>query len=188
MSKCKVLHINKGQWKNHPQQEIVAGQTLDNMDKNETYKYLSSKQSFKIDHTQAMGQITQEFRDRLTRLLKTKLHSRNLTRVINTFAIPVLTFSIGITKWSLTDIENIHILIQTELTKHRMSHPNAQEVPSRETRGDQGEEVHWHPPGQKNITPPGPEVNPKDNPEKIRRLGDFNYRNAQRVIIRTLES
>nr|CAH7761117.1 unnamed protein product [Callosobruchus chinensis] len=62
-----------------------------------------------------------------------------------------------------------------------------QEVPSRETRGDQGEEVHWHPPGQKNITPPGPEVNPKDNPEKIRRLGDFNYRNAQRVIIRTLE-
>nr|CAH7751594.1 unnamed protein product [Callosobruchus chinensis] len=63
----------------------------------------------------------------------------------------------------------------------------SQEVPSRETRGDQGEEVHWHPPGQKNITPPGPEVNPKDNPEKIRRLGDFNYRNAQRVIIRTLE-
>nr|CAH7761429.1 unnamed protein product [Callosobruchus chinensis] len=63
----------------------------------------------------------------------------------------------------------------------------SQEVPSRETRGDQGEEVHWHPPGQKNITPPGPEVNPKDNPEKIQRLGDFNYRNAQRVIIRTLE-
>nr|CAH7767568.1 unnamed protein product [Callosobruchus chinensis] len=56
-----------------------------------------------------------------------------------------------------------------------------------ETR-DQGEEVHWHPPGQKNITPPGPEVNSKENPEKIRRLGDFNYRNAQRVIIRTLES
>nr|CAH7745316.1 unnamed protein product [Callosobruchus chinensis] len=63
----------------------------------------------------------------------------------------------------------------------------SQEVPSRETRGDQGEEVHWHPPGQKNITPPGPEVNPKDNPEKIRRLGDFNFRNAQRVNIRTLE-
>nr|CAH7725489.1 unnamed protein product [Callosobruchus chinensis] len=88
MSKCKALHINKGQWKNHPEQEIVAGQTLDNMDKNETYKYLGFNQSIKIDHTQVKGQLTQEFRDRLIRLLKTKLNSRNLTKAINTFAIP----------------------------------------------------------------------------------------------------
>nr|CAH7731196.1 unnamed protein product [Callosobruchus chinensis] len=126
MSKCKALHINKGQWKNHPEQEIVAGQTLDNMDKNETYKYLGFNQSVKIDHTQVKGQLTQEFRDRLIRLLKTKLNSRNLTKAINTFAIPVLTYSFGIIKWSHTDIETIHILIQTQLTKHRMSHPNAQ--------------------------------------------------------------
>nr|CAH7720376.1 unnamed protein product [Callosobruchus chinensis] len=126
MSKCKALHINKGQWKNHPEQEIVAGQTLDNMDKNETYKYLGFNQSVKIDHTQVKGQLTQEFRDRLIRLLKTKLNSRNLTKAINTFAIPVLTYSFGIIKWSRTDIETIHILIQTQLTKHRMSHPNAQ--------------------------------------------------------------
>nr|CAH7762385.1 unnamed protein product [Callosobruchus chinensis] len=121
MSKCKALHINKGQWKNHPKQEIVAGQTLDNMDKNETYKYLGFNQSVKIDHTQAKGQLTQEFRDRLIRLLKTKLNSRDLTKAINTFAIPVLTYSFGIIKWSHTDIENIHILIRTELTKHHIN-------------------------------------------------------------------
>nr|CAH7768812.1 unnamed protein product [Callosobruchus chinensis] len=84
MSKCKALHINKGQWKNHPEQEIVAGQKLDNMDKNETYKYLGFNQSVKMDHTQAKGQLTQELRDRLIRLLKTKLNSRNLTKAINT--------------------------------------------------------------------------------------------------------
>nr|CAH7751268.1 unnamed protein product [Callosobruchus chinensis] len=98
-SKCKALHINKGQWKNHPEQEIVAGQTLDNMDKNETYKYLGFNQSVKIDHTQVKGQLTQEFRDRLIRLLKTKLNSRNLTKAINTFAILVLTYSFGIINW-----------------------------------------------------------------------------------------
>nr|CAH7765224.1 unnamed protein product [Callosobruchus chinensis] len=80
MSKCKALHTNKGQWKNHPEQEIVAGQTLDNMDKNETYKYLGFNQSVKIDRTQAKGQLTQEFRDRLIRLLKTKLNSRTHLR------------------------------------------------------------------------------------------------------------
>ncbi|VEN43616.1 unnamed protein product [Callosobruchus maculatus] len=31
----------------------------------------------------------------------------------------------GCGKWSHTDIENIHILIRIELTKHRMPHPNA---------------------------------------------------------------
>nr|CAI5861928.1 unnamed protein product [Callosobruchus analis] len=61
----------------------------------------------------------------LMKLLKTKLNSRNLTKAMNTFAILVLTYSFGIIKWSHTDIENIHILIRTELTKHRMSHPNA---------------------------------------------------------------
>nr|CAH7754542.1 unnamed protein product [Callosobruchus chinensis] len=91
MSKCKAIHINKGQWKNHPEQEIVACQTLDNMDKNETYKYLGFNQSVKIDHTQSKGHLTQEFRDRLIRLLKTKLNSRNPTKAIKTFAIPILT-------------------------------------------------------------------------------------------------
>nr|CAH7741666.1 unnamed protein product [Callosobruchus chinensis] len=122
MSKCEALHINKGQWKNHPEKQIVAGQTLDNMDKNETYKYLGFNQSVKINHTQAKGQLTQEFRDRLIRLQKTKLE---ILLKPNTFAIPVLTYSFGIIKWSHTDIENIHILIRTELTKHRISHPNA---------------------------------------------------------------
>ncbi|VEN51470.1 unnamed protein product [Callosobruchus maculatus] len=125
MSKCKVLHINKGQWKNQPEKEVVTGQPLDNMDKDETYKYLGFNQNVKIDHTQVKAQLTQEFKDRLIKLLKTKLNSKNLTKAINTFAIPVLTYSFGIIKWSHTDIENIHILIRTELTKHRMSHPNA---------------------------------------------------------------
>nr|CAI5828319.1 unnamed protein product [Callosobruchus analis] len=49
---------------------------------------------------------------------------KNLTKTINTFAIPVLTYSFGIIKWSHTDIENIHILIRTQFTQHRMSHPN----------------------------------------------------------------
>nr|CAH7731452.1 unnamed protein product [Callosobruchus chinensis]CAH7767408.1 unnamed protein product [Callosobruchus chinensis] len=101
--------------------------------------YLGFNQSVKIDHTQAKGQLTQEFRDRLIRLLKTKLNSRNLTKAINTFAIPVLTYSFGIIKWSHTDIENIHILIRTELTKHRMSHPNARK--QRQTGNKGAEEL-----------------------------------------------
>nr|CAH7763876.1 unnamed protein product [Callosobruchus chinensis] len=95
------------------------------MDKNETYKYLGFNQSVKIDHTQVKGQLTQEFRGRLIRLPGTKLKSRNLTKAINTFAIPVLTYSFGIIKWSHTDKEDIQILIRTELMKHIMPHPNA---------------------------------------------------------------
>nr|CAI5833294.1 unnamed protein product [Callosobruchus analis] len=87
-------------------------------------EYLGFNQNVKIDHTQVKTILTQEFRDRLIKLLKTKLNSRNLTKAINTFAIPVLTYSFGIIKWSHTDIENIHILMRKQFTKHRMSHPN----------------------------------------------------------------
>nr|CAH7739585.1 unnamed protein product [Callosobruchus chinensis] len=100
MSKSKVLYINKGQWNNHPRQEIVTGQTLDNMNKDETYKYLGLNQNVKIDHTQVKAQLTHELRDGHIRLLKTKLSYTNHTKATNTFAIPVLTYSFGITKWS----------------------------------------------------------------------------------------
>nr|CAH7763882.1 unnamed protein product [Callosobruchus chinensis] len=102
MSKCKALKINKGQWKNHLKEEIVAGQMLDNMNKDKTVK---------IDHTQVKAQSTQEFTDRLIRLLEAKLNSRNLTEDINTFTITVLTYSFGIIKLAHTNIENIYILI-----------------------------------------------------------------------------
>jgi hypothetical protein len=58
-------------------------------------------------------------------MLKTKLNGKNTIKAINTYAIPVLTFSFGIVKWTPTDLENLQIRTRALLTRYRMHHPRA---------------------------------------------------------------
>lgn len=58
-------------------------------------------------------------------MCKKQLFSRNLFKAINTYAIPVLTYSFGIIKWSQTDINNIEIKTRKTLTKHNYLHPKS---------------------------------------------------------------
>lgn len=94
--------------------ETLNEDTLENMNENETNKYLGFQQTIKIN------QLKSEFKNRVARLLKTGPNSRNLTKADNTFA-----YSFDIIKWAHTDIDIINILIQTEFTKNRMSQRNA---------------------------------------------------------------
>ena len=57
--------------------------------------------------------IKQEYFQRVNRICKKQLHSKNLIKAINTYAIPVLTYSFGIIKWSQTDINRIEIKTRT---------------------------------------------------------------------------
>ncbi|KAL1448060.1 hypothetical protein WDU94_013882, partial [Cyamophila willieti] len=66
-----------------------------------------------------------KFNNRLKRILKRHLNAKNLTKAINTYAIPVLTYSFGIIKWSKTELETLERLIRTEMTKHKNHHPKS---------------------------------------------------------------
>jgi hypothetical protein len=50
---------------------------------------------------------------------------KNTIKAINTCAIPVLTFSFGIVKWTPTDLENLQIRTTALLTICRIHHPHA---------------------------------------------------------------
>jgi hypothetical protein len=50
---------------------------------------------------------------------------KNKMRAINTYAIPVLTFSFELVKWSPTDLENLQTKTRTLLTRYRFHHPPA---------------------------------------------------------------
>lgn len=125
INKCKILHIEREKWKEEIETEILNDEELRNMQQNETYKYLGFQQNTRINHTEIKEHIVQEYKKRLTLLMNTKLNSKNLFKAINTYAIPLLTYSFGIIKWTQTDLENINRLTRTEQTKHRNHHPHA---------------------------------------------------------------
>ena len=125
ITKCKTTHIERGNWSTDSTQRTLQNETLQNLEKHETYKYLGFQQNTRIHHTEIKQHIQQQYKYRLTQLLKTKLNSRNLTKAINTYAIPILTYSFGIINWTTTDINNISIMTRTQLTKYQKHHPKA---------------------------------------------------------------
>lgn len=125
MSKCKMLVIQKGKWKEEISDETLQKQTLNKMHENETYKYLGFEQNTRLEHTLIKKELLRHYILRLKLLLKSKLNSKNLFKAINTFAISLLTYSFGIIKWTKTDIDKIHQATNKQLTIHRKHHPNA---------------------------------------------------------------
>lgn len=58
-------------------------------------------------------------------LIRSQLTSRNLFKAINSFAIPILTYSFGIVSWSKTDLIKLQRSINTSLTINRKHHPRS---------------------------------------------------------------
>ena len=123
--KCKVLNIRKGKWSNEETEQFLNNQTVQQMNEEDLYKYLGFHQNRKLNHTEIKQNIRKIYEQRLKALLKSKLNSKNLFKAINTFAIPVLTYSFGIINWSTTDLENIMIHTRTKLTQSRKHHPKS---------------------------------------------------------------
>jgi hypothetical protein len=81
-----------------------------NLNKGEFYKYLGINQSNHIQHSIIKENLEKQFYLRIKSILKSKLNGNNLIKAVNTYAVPLLTYSFGVIKWSKTNLQNsIHV-------------------------------------------------------------------------------
>jgi hypothetical protein len=99
--------------------------TMIAMKEEDIYKYLGHIQTKQIRHAQMKQQLGDEYLLCTKSILKTNLNEKNTFKAINTYAIPVLTFSFGIAKWTPTDLENLQIKTRALFTRYRIHHPHA---------------------------------------------------------------
>ncbi|KAL0812006.1 hypothetical protein ABMA28_009402 [Loxostege sticticalis] len=129
LDKCRTLRIMKGKVRgpNTEQQTQTNNENLNFqlMDSNDTYKYLGIHQAKGIQHIKIKKTLTQEYFRRVNLICKRQLYSKNLFKAINTFAIPVLTYTFGVVKWTKTDIHKLEIKTRTTLTKNNYLHPKS---------------------------------------------------------------
>lgn len=124
LDKCKTLHIIRG--KVRPGDYTVGDtDTITAMEPTDLYKYLGYKQLKGLDHKNIKNTLTIEYKRRLNAICITQLSGKNLIKALNTYAIPILTYSFGIVKWSKTDIEQVERMTRTILTKHNYLHPKS---------------------------------------------------------------
>ncbi|XP_055842673.1 uncharacterized protein LOC129909623 [Episyrphus balteatus] len=122
--KCKAVEMVRGKIERTEGFDFAEG-TIETLQENEPYKYLGVLEMKSIQHTTMKQQLKTSFIERVKKLCKTKLNSGNLTKAINSFAIPVLLYSFGLIKWSETDLEDLQRQIRVVLTSQRFHHPKS---------------------------------------------------------------
>jgi hypothetical protein len=118
--KCKSLSIAKRkiEMKNFTTEN---GDTMEAMIEDDIYKCLGLMQT---KQAQMMQQQGDEYLHCTKSILKTNLNGKN-DKSFKYLRDPILTFSCGIVKWTLTDRENLLIKMRTLLTRYRLHHPHA---------------------------------------------------------------
>lgn len=89
------------------------------MEEAELYKYLGYNQSRLLEHKSIKDKLKKEYFNRIRSLCKMHLASKNLFKSINTYAIPILTYSFGVIKWSKSELNSLEVKTRTILTQHR---------------------------------------------------------------------
>ena len=125
IDKCKLLHIEKGKWKRSEEESSLNNEIMHNMEQLETYQYLGFKQNRTMDHNTIKTHLITKYRQRLQQILASQLNSKNTFKAINTYAVPILTYSFGIIKWTDTNLDELNRITRTTLTKYRKHHPKA---------------------------------------------------------------
>lgn len=125
VDKCKIQSIVRGKLTqdihyNTSQHEIITA-----LGPEETYKYLGMLQQRSIQHKEVKLKLKAEFSRRIKLILKTSLNARNTTMAINAFATSVITYSMGVVKWSDTDLEELDRIVRVQMTKYRSRHPKS---------------------------------------------------------------
>jgi hypothetical protein len=125
IDKCKAVQLWKGKLINTEGYRISEEEIRNDLTENLSYKYLDFHQLRGIKHTEIKEKLTTVFEKRLRIICKSYLNTANKIKAINTYAIPILTYSFGIISWSNTDLKSLERLVRKTLTNHSMHHPKS---------------------------------------------------------------
>lgn len=123
--KCKIQSLTRGKLHQDITYDTISEESIDSIGSNEVYKYLGIQQCRTIEHMKIKERMRNEFLYKLKQILKSSLNSRNLTTAINTYVIPIIVYTMGVVKWSNTDLEGLDRIVRVQMTKYRNRHPKS---------------------------------------------------------------
>ena len=125
IDKCRTQNVSRGKYSTSENIFTREGEEIAPLRRDEYYKFLGIKQRITIDHTKQKKETETQFAGRVYDISKSYLNGRNLIKALNTYAIPLLTYTFGILHWSSTDLANMDRKMRTILTKTKHHHPKS---------------------------------------------------------------
>ena len=123
--KCVYLHINKGNIVETNQPINSNGLEIKPLPVGDQYKYLGIDENICYDGPVNKERVTKEYYTRVKKIWSSELTDYNKTIAHNTFAVPVVTPTVGIIDWTIADIEQMDIKTRKILSMTGNFHPNS---------------------------------------------------------------
>ena len=115
-SKCAYIYIEHGKRKSLGKSIKINGLTVRELEHGEMYTYLGQDESISYNGPLNKERVTNEYKRRVRKIWSSDLYSNNKITAHNTFAIPVITPTIGIINWTKQEIRNLDIATRRILT------------------------------------------------------------------------
>ncbi|XP_039276066.1 uncharacterized protein LOC111055986 [Nilaparvata lugens] len=127
LEKCKVLHVKRGQISGEGDGAIQLTEEvlIQSLGRPHECKYLGLAQLLCRADTVIRREFQRKTVQRLEKVCRTGLSSRNKISAINTWAVPVAMYTFGIVKWTDTALQEFDRKVRTTLTKNRLHHPRS---------------------------------------------------------------
>ena len=125
LDKCAKATFKKGKLTRAENIELDVTTTIQDLDQEETYKYLGVNEGNGIQHAMMKEKIRKEYYRRIRLVLKSELNATNKIDAINTLAVPVVTYSYNIINWKMEELKCLDRKTRKLLTMNKMHHPKA---------------------------------------------------------------
>ncbi|KAJ8039802.1 Retrovirus-related Pol polyprotein from type-2 retrotransposable element R2DM [Holothuria leucospilota] len=124
LEKCGRLIIKRGKV------EATQGLLLDigriqDVEVHKGYKYVGILQGMENLQEKVKANTIKTHRKRIRQVLKTKLTGQNKIQALNTYAMPVISFTAGIIEWTRTEMADLDRRTRKLLNIYRGLHPRA---------------------------------------------------------------
>jgi len=88
-------------------------------------KYLGILQNMQNKQKEEKRKVTTTCRKKLRQILKSRLNAKNNIQAINTYAMPVITYTTGITDWNKKEIQDLDRMTRKTMNMYGGLHPRA---------------------------------------------------------------
>ena len=107
--KCAYLQIEKGKVMRNLKPISINGLTIKPIEEGDNYKYLGIDQNISCNGPINRERVTKDYINRIRKIWNSQLSDFNKVVAHNTFAVPTLTFTMGMLDWTCKEIDQIVI-------------------------------------------------------------------------------
>ena len=135
--KCAYLHIERGNQKSLGKFLTLDETKLAELTEDECNKYLGQDENIGYNDVLNKERVIKEYMKRIRKIWSSELYSNNKIINHNTFAIPVLTPTFGIIKWTKDELEQMDVKTRKILSCNGSFHVNS-DIDRLYTKRDKG--------------------------------------------------